>query len=303
MTLLRWVPSVTASAFHAVSALLEGRSLADPVLQEALAEPAANLKRLLRHAPWPADESSAALIDAATNEPGSVLAFGPAAIALKPLLRRRPLDAAAWPDRESSGIKAELSEIHAACVAALDAFDIAVPRAANELELRAGPLREQWEARGPGLLRSAGKLTEPELIVSNADVILLYPVLGGGGMMDAFGIIAIEAVLTNPVPDLPEVVRLGWLLLQLGAFQRTYPAIDSHESLAKVLPLALLAAVLAAAEDVELVRSADAALPLAIDAWRLGPTDPAVISDWWQRYRIERPAWETALEELDRRLG
>ncbi len=187
----------------------------------------------------------------------------------------------------------------------LKAFNRAVPQAAHELELRAEPLREQWEARGPGLLRGTGKLTEPELIVSNADVVLLYPVLGGGGraIVGSSATVAIEAVLTNPVPELPEVVRLGWLLGQPGVLQRTYPTFRSQERLAKVGPLAMLPAVLIAAEHVELVRSADATLPRAIEAWHLGPADPVILADWWQRYQTNRSGWDTALEDLDGQLA
>ncbi len=67
MTLLRWIPSVAASAVYAASALLAGRTLANPALQEALAEPAANLNRLLRGALSPADGVFSLLIHAAAS--------------------------------------------------------------------------------------------------------------------------------------------------------------------------------------------------------------------------------------------
>jgi len=44
-----------------------------------------------------------------------------------------------------------------------------------------GPLREQWEARGPGFLQQIGLLTEEALLVEQAEVVVLHPALGGSG--------------------------------------------------------------------------------------------------------------------------
>ena len=204
---------------------------------------------------------------------------------------------ASWMNRDSSEADAAR--------AILDAFNRAVPTAARELELRVAPLREQWEARGPGLLHRVGKLTEPGLIAQSADVVLLYPALGGGGRVirTSPGAVAIEAVLANPLPELPEVVRLGWLLAQLEFCGHPTSTQFAPDRLAEVGPLAILPAVLAVAEDLELIRSAEAALPRAIEAWHLGPADSAVIADWWQRYQAEKPAWGAAVENLDGRLA
>src|SRR5690606_13903802 len=96
------------------------------------------------------------------------------------------------------------------------AFDSAVPDAIDQIELRSAPLRELWDARGGGLLAGIGRLTEPELIVQQADVLLLKPALGGAGSAHLpYNSVSIEAVLTNPQAALPETLRLAWLLAQL----------------------------------------------------------------------------------------
>ena len=126
---------------------------------------------------------------------------------------------------------------------------------AEELELRTGPLRLQWEARGPGMLRTIGELTEPELIVPSADVILVYPALGGGG--DAQlpnNTVRIEAVLANQVTELPETVRLGWMLAQLHLDVPMYGENVHIDRLPHVARFAMLVPALQAAEEVELVQ-------------------------------------------------
>lgn len=62
-----------------------------------------------------------------------------------------------------------------------NAMQRAIPNLQQELELRVRPLKEQWEARGPGLLKTFANLTEESLLVEEAKVLLVHPVLGGGG--------------------------------------------------------------------------------------------------------------------------
>ena len=62
----------------------------------------------------------------------------------------------------------------------------------------------------------------------------------------------IEAVLANPRFELPEVVRLGWLLAMLNFDLARYR--DPLSDAERVLPLAMIPPVLAAAAEVELTR-------------------------------------------------
>lgn len=235
---LNWQPSVTASLIHAVAALAAGRSLLHAAADAAWRKRATRLAQQLAdlpigsHAAWQrlrtqaAHESRAAQLAAGTVGPES------------------------FPGREErvQGIEYELESI-LACGAEL------FPRLEAELELRSRPLREQWEACGPGLFREACRrlqITAPSL---RATVLPVYPVLGGGGGLQGDGSgVWIEAVLTNPYPQLPEFVRLAWLLMRLVTHDQYAPA--------EVIP-----SVLMAAEEVEAACCDPLTLKLAHQAW------------------------------------
>jgi hypothetical protein len=187
---------------------------------------------------------------------------------------------------------------------ALDAaFQQAFPRALEELELRAGPLGGQWEARGPGLIATVARLTQADLIVDSADVILVQPALGGAGAAHVFyNSVRIEAVLANPIAELPEVARLGWLLAQLNLDLPRFQGDLPRRRLAQLGPLAMLPPVLAAAEEVELARNNIETLAAALSAWQAPPVEPSQLMDWWETYQAARPAWSVALGALNRML-
>jgi hypothetical protein len=182
--------------------------------------------------------------------------------------------------------------------------------ALEELRLRERPLRELFEARGPGLLAAVAELTDPAVIAGNASVLTVHPVSGGGGAAHLdYNSVRIEAVLANPIPELPEVVRLGWLLAQL---QQDLPAIGEsihRDRLPAVAALAMLPPVLAAAERVELARCDRQTALLAIDSWRID-TPPSWSADragplwhWWESHQAAKPPWPVALAALDRMIG
>jgi hypothetical protein len=294
---VRWVASLSASCFHATAALvaktpLPGTRLTDARLTDALAAPAAGLVEEL---------TAAGIEPAAFFEQLVPLAAGIennrelAEVALARLIGRQAALAAA------GSIYGWLSSLEAA-------FAMALPGVVDELALRSGPLREQWEARGPGLLAGIERQTEPGLLVDEAEVALVHPALGGAGSAHmAYNKVTIEAVLANPIAELPEVARLGWLLstlnLDLPRFTENVP----RDRVARMAMLAMLPPALSAAEEVELVRGGVAALPTALTAWRLAPlgaTDMAqTLAQWWETYRETRPTWAVALSALDRMLG
>jgi hypothetical protein len=200
-----------------------------------------------------------------------------------------------------STLEADLAAVDAAMREAL-------PQLTEELELRERPLREQWEARGNGLLAEIGRLTEPELLVPQCDLLLVHPALGGGGDAHlAYNSVRIEGVLANPVAELPEVVRLAWLIAQLQLDLPAYSDRIHAERLPHVAHYAMLPPTLIAAEAVELVRFAPDELKRAITAWGLavpaGVDAAALVLDWWQTYQQTRPPWSIALAALDQMFG
>lgn len=143
----------------------------------------------------------------------------------------------------------------------------------TDLRLRIGPLREQWEARGPGLLRQVvlralkhgwreredGSADEPQR------VIVVAPVTGGGGWAcPARNVVVFEGLLANPWRQLPEIARLAWLLAQnlLTPPQDASPLATQSDARTALVDL-----VLAAGEFVELNQDDDATRQLARSTW------------------------------------
>ena len=171
------------------------------------------------------------------------------------------------------------------------------------MELRSEPLREQWEARGPGLMANVARLIGDE-VVAEADVILVQPALGGGGAAyPKYNSVSMEAVLANPIAELPEVVRLGWLLAQLNLDLPRYEEVLPRDRLLDVGPLAMIPPLLAAAQDVELAHLDEATLGTALAAWRVPPADPTKLIDWWETCQSSSFSWAVALGALDRMLA
>jgi len=183
-----------------------------------------------------------------------------------------------------------------------------LPGLRDELEHRIRPLREQWDARGPGLLHSLRSRTDDRLVLAEASVFVVHPILGGDGAVDpVHSALRIEALLTNTVPGLPEVVRLGWLLGQLACHRlANAPGEQPTSRRRRLVELAMVPATLAAAETVELVECNAETIRLAIVAWQHGPSDEDATSvennaqqvwTWWQSLGDSTP-WDTALVEL-----
>ncbi|MAT72069.1 MAG: hypothetical protein CMJ58_21395 [Planctomycetaceae bacterium] len=182
------------------------------------------------------------------------------------------------------------------------------PDLAEELRLRERPLREQWEARGPGLLMILAKQTEPQFVVEAAEAVLVAPYAGGHGLAHAAtNRVTFEAVLANPVAELPEVVRLAWLAGQLnGELPRYVEPLTRPAERELLVSLAVVPAVLAGAEFVELAACDQATVERALTAWRL-PVDAAttapVLWQWWTTFSESAIEWPVALAALEQMLA
>jgi hypothetical protein len=286
---LQWIASRSASCFHAARAIVL-ESAGESSLAAALAPAARALGDFLAARAVPADVFFDHLVPLSA---GIEADRDLAELTLRKTLAPRTFDTL-------------VLELALRLKALKQAQTAAIPRLVDELELRSGPLREQWEARGPGLWAGLGRLTETGLLVEQATVALVYPLRGGGGRAHvAYNMATIEAVLANPVNELPEIVRLGWLLSMLNLDLPKYS--ERLRAPRRVFPLAMLPAVLTAAENVELARFDPSTMRLAIDAWRIDPAGRAddvvdTLGVWWQTYRDTRPPWDVALAALERML-
>ncbi len=182
----------------------------------------------------------------------------------------------------------------------------------DELAIRSRPLLEQWESRGPGLLVQLARSTEENVLVANAEIALVYPFVGGHGMSHRqLNCVTFEAVLTNPIDSLPEVMRLAWLLAQLNLDLPMYADHVSADRRDAVGQWALVPAVLAAAECVELARLSAETVGKTLAAWRLAEsasTAEAVANQsetlltWWKTYQEGQTPWAVALGALEQML-
>jgi hypothetical protein len=285
----RWLASAPASCWHAAQGIATGATLVDRATAEALAGDALALigeLELLGLAPAAFFEHAvplAAQFDAPSEWAKAVLA--------------RLVGAAPSPDDVQL-----LARRHAALMAA---FSRTNPQLLDQLELRVAPLLGQWEARGPGLMATVARLTEPELIVEQADVIAVHPVLGGGGAAHWLcNSVRIEAVLANPIAELPEVLRLGWLLSQLHVDLPKHEGNLHRDRRAEVWRLAMIPPIVAAGQEVELTRMSPATISTAVSAWteNRSSTTPEILLNWWDTYQQSAPSWPAALAALDRLL-
>jgi len=213
-------------------------------------------------------------------------------------------------DSTASAVASRLAEIRMT-------FSERFPKLAQQLSLRGRPLREQWEAVGPGLLRLIGKQTHEAFLPKGVTAVLLLPYLGGGGDCDPrSGTLWIEAVLTNPVPEVPEVLRLAWLVGRIGLHRGLHPEARTPEAVlpmaggdrsTDLLSLASIPIVLQAAAELELVPTPDTApdrIGIAATQWcgQLPPGTIDVLTDWWKQSRELKPAFPISIKALDRML-
>jgi hypothetical protein len=290
---INWRVSFSASCLHAAEAIACGQLIADQRLAEAIADPAQELRQAVVNAGLPRVTFWRHLVGlSGTVDNNRQLAE---------LAIRKTIGTQQRNEALTSEIGGHITELEAA-------VRLVFPDLVEELSVRCRPLREQWEARGPGLLRSITRWTDANVIAPRADVVLVYPALGGGGVAHLpYNNVRMEGVLTNPDPQLPEVVRLGWLLGQLNLDLPAYSESIRGQRLPHIAELAMLPVALQAAEDVELTTVDQTSLGRALQVWHvvtppdLDPVD--VLQRWWGTYLETRPRWDIALSALDRMFG
>ncbi|MCU0877277.1 MAG: hypothetical protein MUF06_05780 [Pirellulaceae bacterium] len=290
---ITWKRSPAASALHAADCQSRGLALADPRLSEAMGAPTARLKGAIEGSGSPPGRLWRHLAGLAgrLDSPRQI-----AEVALAKTIGR------------GNRFEATVGTLADCLAAVLAAQRSALPSLDDELAMRERPLREQWEARGPGILTHVAQLTEAGLYPEQAEVLLVHPALGGGGAAHLpYNSVRIEAVLANPHADLPEAVRLAWLLAQLNLDLPAYSEEVPADRLPHVARLAMLPAVLLAAEQVELVRGGTDLIPRAIQAWHIavppGFDVAGTLPEWWETYTLDKPPFRVALHALDQMLA
>ncbi|MCG8587357.1 MAG: hypothetical protein MI757_21840 [Pirellulales bacterium] len=288
---LVWRPTVDASCFHAASALVDGRSLINAELTAAIESTVEDLDAALSNDAIDRNVFFDHLV------PQSTAAASSTELARLTLMKTVGHDRAESMTVQYADLLRNLRR----------AYTTARPSLADELPGRGAPLEQQWNARGPGLINQIGRLTDEVLLVERAEVLLVEPVLGGGGAAHMlYNSVRIEAVLANPEDRLPESLRLAWLLALLN-FDLPMLSERLHRDRLRIVgPLSMLPVVLTAGEYVEVAACDAASIDAAIAAWRCKLPDATRVADtlltWWETYQSRRPSWSIALAALDEML-
>ncbi len=292
-TELRWLANHSTSCLHAAEVLYRGLTIVDATMTAAVLQPAQGLHQEMRAAKLPAARLWRHLLGLSPGIDNNKQ--------LVELALRKTIG-----DQQGSGTL--VSRLAAWVTELEDAVRHHLPQMSDELRLRGGPLRQQWEARGPGMMHRVAELTEDQVIVSSANVVLVHPALGGGGEAHlSYNSLRIEAVLANPLPELPEVVRIGWMLSQLNIDLPKFSESIHADRLPLIAQLAMLPIILRASEHVDLAECDRLTIELALKAWHVDtPLDfdaVDVLTTWWDTFNETRPAWPVALAALDRMFG
>jgi len=287
---LRWKASFSASCLHAAACLGEGLPIANQRIAAVLQPAVDQLFDELQAGSLSGAAALPLLIDLAADYENN----------------RQLAEVAV---RKQSGTSSSATVLRlAGAIADLEAAWLREqPQLVDELAVRGRPLREQWEARGPGLLRAITRLTVENFVAPVAEVVLVSPLVGGHGRAHLrSNRVTFEAVLTHPHPALPETLRLGWLLAQLNLDVPMFHEPVAQRRLPRLAGLATLPLVLAAAETVELAVCDEAMLTQAISCWHLAGALPdnaaSQLLDWWQAYAESDTRWPVALAALDQML-
>lgn len=290
---VHWMPRLNASYLFAAHALAQGMLLRDEALAAALEPSSKQLRQTIASANLPAQRFWRNLLGLCVLNDGH---FDLAQQALaKTVGRNAKTDGLA---DELAGLLGDLER----------AFLGTVKDAAHNLQMRMQPIQQQWEARGPGLTRLFADTTDPNLVAEHARVAVVYPVLGGGGraFLD-FNTVCFEGVLADELDQLPEVVRLAWLLMQLNCELPMYSEAIHGNRLPHIAALATIPPILFAAEQVQLARCDEATVEQALTHWHLTTpvdVDPVqILMSWWTTYLDTRSPWHVALAALDRMFG
>ncbi|MCO8124365.1 hypothetical protein NHH03_21680 [Stieleria sp. TO1_6] len=209
------------------------------------------------------------------------------------------------------------------------AFQQRFPKLGDQLQLRAGPLKDRWQTFGPGLLIETARLiwasSPPEKWWPPAiDCLLVQPLRGGDGGFDSGqNRVWIEAMLTDADPQVGEIFRLVFWITQVAVGRHLDATLGNTVTVSQpdALPvegfgsgthrrtslpwhLGCVPLVLSAGAELDLIRSPKLPIATAVKLWRLGDDAVAeVVAGWWDQWSGAGAAMPVALKALDRMLA
>jgi len=302
MTRLRWTTGERLTPIHAASCFALGTRSVDDSIARGIAAPMAELNSRLAAADIDFAVFWQRLVTAAAAGESDIEACSSSLIAAG--------CSSLSTDATGNAIASQIADIRLI-------YSERYPKLAEQLALRGRPIREQWDGYGAGLLKRIGKLTHPSFLPKSIAVQLISPYRGGDGGLDASAArIWIEAVLANPIPEIPEVLRVAWLVAQVGMIEAVSAGPEDSRGdplvspvrLPRVAALATLALTLEAASYLELITTPAETLSLifvkAADAWRLHEDSESLdlLKHWWKQFQDLQTPPPVALKALDRML-
>ena len=292
-TNVRWKVSFSASCIHLVASMRIGLPLMDTHLVALLSEPAEALWNELQYSSGFVDRPLRLLQAFASEEENN---HRLAELVLVKMLGRDSVSPTAV-----HGLAGRLSDLEAAVLRER-------PQMVDELAVRGGPLRDQWDTMGPGLLKQIGHRTDNSVIPDAAEVVIVTPCVGGYGVAHCpQGRVTFEGVLANPHDALSEVLRLLWLVSQLNLNLPKFSDLLQPDRMPIVGSLAMIPPVLAAAEVMGLACYDRQRLRRAFQVWHLDTSVPAngvdCLHQWWSTLEDRPTAWPVALAALDQMLA
>ncbi|TWT59282.1 hypothetical protein CA85_39780 [Allorhodopirellula solitaria] len=208
------------------------------------------------------------------------------------------------------------------------------PRLADQLRLRYAPLKQAYEAYGPGLLRSIGNQIwsgspPKDWWPGRVSVHAVQPLqTGAAGRSSYQGSVWIEAVLTDISPAVPEWLRLVYQLTQMAidTHTRTHAsgmregrsAADGKSAIELPWSLGTIPLIFDRAGEAGMIPANSMPIATAIDlGWASDdPTAAAllvrnatseelsrVLEDWWDATGRTTPVFPVALKNLSARLA
>lgn len=288
---LIWKYSRPASCFHAAWALFHKLAPSDARLAEALADPVARLGQACDEEHVPARVFVNHLVP---------LSIG--TLNLRELAERALIKTIG---RGETGIR--LNRFHNSLVEISSGFARVVPEKEAH-SATTGSLQPDWARRGAGLLTGIANESEPAVLVEGADIVLVFPYRQGLGVSYLpYNLVGIEMTSDDPVPQLPEVIRLAWLLSMLNLDLPRYAEQVKSNALWTVGALALIPIALKAAQTLELAVCDEQNIRQAVENWlpfeENLPTKAETVLQWWDVYQTMRPEFPAALNALDRLLA
>jgi hypothetical protein len=286
---LTWRTNILVGCLHAADLVRRHVPLRDRALQQALEEPTDVITRALEEERLPAEIFWQAVV------PLSAEFDSPRRLAEVVLTKLQgSLEA-------TMRIPRFERHLHALRLA----FQRVQGNAAGTLPALARTVQQRWNVQGSGLLAGVPGWTDPEILVEAATVLVVPPFAGGAGTAHLpYNSVRIEAA-EDADPEVPEPLRLAWLLAQLNLDVPRFSEDIARERLALVAGLAMAPVLIAVAENIRLITRADDTLERAIRLWM--PSDRAdrlvtTVSQWWETYSGRRPSWSAALQALDQLL-